>query len=614
MSKRIWPAATLAFIILALVPATAWASSLTRALDYFHAQQATTGGFGGTYGDPQLTPWVVMAISAADENPGRAIWKPNGKSPIDYLQSVDLANQATVGSVTNVPNFYAKIILAYVAAGRTDLIGSAGARRIDLPGMLDAYQNTDSTSADYGAFSPLGAKSTSAYAKINTTVWAILALHAAGETDGHIAAAVNWLEAQQASNGGFANQPGGTADVDDTAAAIMALRAAGVPRSATVLTDALAFIRSQQRADGGFPSYSFDPASNAESTAWAIQAGIAMGQSPKTWVKSGHNPVTFLTSLQPSPGNGAFQHRKGLSANPLLTTAEATVALAGKVYPFGLPSSPHALPYRPVFDSFTPAAGAKFTTSTVGVQATYHDNPKGGGTGINVKAVRVWLDKTNITSHVKIYSGSLAVTLTNVTNALHTLQIKLVDRAGNSTTVAHNFTVAAPVASSTTGTAGTGTGGTPSGTTPAGGHTLYPTPGTTPLPSATVTPGTSTTPPGTVTGSALNASGITGTPTPGVSPSTGQPLPTPSAVVSGQVTSTGKDGGGGGIPVEGYVGGGLVALLPLGALLSYVAQKHGLAALAEAAYGRVPPRSHGPLLRPKRHWYSVFRFLPFVRK
>jgi hypothetical protein len=631
VNKRVWPALVLAFVIFAVLPASAWATPTSHALDYLHAKQVKTGGFGvGTSADAQMTPWVVMAIAAAGESPQSARWTRDGNNPLHYLQSIDLQSAAGSASTqVNVPAFYAKVILAYVAANRTDLVGSAGAKGINLITELEKYQDnapTLSGSSDpnpnYGAFSPWGGSSTNPYAKINTTIWAVLALRAAGETNGRLSAAVDWLAAHQGTSGGFGSQAGALPDVDDTAAAIMALRAGGLSADNAVVIQAVAYLRTQQNPDGGFPDRHGD-SSYAESTSWAIQALIAAGENPATWTKGSATPITFLKKLQRR--SGLFEHRDGLVANPLMTTTEATIALSGR--PFPLVEMPfHAsLAFRPVFDSFTPTGGPIYKTSTVTVKAAYHDTPKHAGTGINTEAVRVWLDTVNVTRHVKILSGSLSLTITKLSNAKHTVEIKLADRAGNTRTASRSFTIAVPAPTPTTGTGGSGIGGaanhgsgssgagtTGKGSTTTGGTTLYPQGGgtgtTSPSPGATAAAGD-----GTVTGSVLDASGISPTPSPGVSTTTGQPLPTPTANVTGQVTKPGGEGGGG-IPVEGYIGGGLVALLPIGALASHLFQKREMAALAEAGYGHTLVRGRSPLLRATRGLLGLTRSLPFVRK
>ena len=274
------------------------------------------------------TPWVVQAIAAEGGNPS-TFKRSGGKSPIAYLQSLDIASQATSGdgSSGNPANFFAKVIISYHAAKLSSLISAAGSGHIDLVAHLLAYEN-DQT----GAFSTTTGGSNT-YAAISTTTWAVIALKSAGRSASQLAASISWLEGQQGSDGGYSFTPGGSEDPDDTAAVIEALRAGGIAASNTTIKRALAYLHSQQMANGGFTS-GMGGTANAESTAWAVQAIRAVGQNPagRSWKKNGHTPITFLLTLQAK--SGAFYHFGTTLAMPLLTTSQVVVALSGKHYPF----------------------------------------------------------------------------------------------------------------------------------------------------------------------------------------------------------------------------------------------------------------------------------------
>ena len=90
---------------------------------------------------------------------------------------------------------------------------------------------------------------------------------------------VDALLARQAKNGGWGWGKGVAPDSNDTAAAVEALRAAGV--SGKPIRRALAYLATLHRHDGGFALGSTS-ASDAQSTAWAIQAYLAAGKpAPK---------------------------------------------------------------------------------------------------------------------------------------------------------------------------------------------------------------------------------------------------------------------------------------------------------------------------------------------
>ena len=108
-------------------------SSVGKAVSYFHANQVTSGGFGAAGQRVSMTPWVVQAIAAAGKSPS-TFKRSGGKSPIAYLQSLNMASQATSGSGTtsNPADFYAKMIITYHAAKLSSLITKAGSKHINL--------------------------------------------------------------------------------------------------------------------------------------------------------------------------------------------------------------------------------------------------------------------------------------------------------------------------------------------------------------------------------------------------------------------------------------------------------------------------------------------------
>jgi len=329
-SRRLVTAAALAVLgttlAVAFPPRAAAAvraeTPVSRALGYLRAHQSAAGGFfvGRSAEQPLMTPWCIMAIAAAGQSP--ASWhRAGGRTAIDYLQSLDLQRlaQSMSGSSANAATFYAKIIVAYDAAGRRGLIAHAGKRRVDLVLELLAFQDAS------GRFSANGAE-------VNTTTWSIIALKAAGRAAAQRTRAVAWLKTRAAANGGFSWNQGGAPDTDSTAAAVQALRAGGVASSSSVIRRALAYLRSQQAANGGFAS-GFGSSANSESTAWAAQAIVAAAQNPggAAWRKSGNSPLDYLRSRQ-AP-SGAFYHFGRVLSAPLLTTSEAIIALQRRPFP-----------------------------------------------------------------------------------------------------------------------------------------------------------------------------------------------------------------------------------------------------------------------------------------
>src|SRR5262249_12099613 len=131
---------------------------------------------------------------------------------------------------------------------------------------------------------------------VNQTAFAVLALRAVGVAPP--SRTVSWLARQQGSDGGFGFAGGVGSDIDDTGAALEALR-----RASPASPRAVAFLRRQQARDGGFPSEPGGP-SNAQSTAWAVQGLLAAGISPSSLHRGGAvSPVQYLRSLAAPDGH-----------------------------------------------------------------------------------------------------------------------------------------------------------------------------------------------------------------------------------------------------------------------------------------------------------------------
>jgi hypothetical protein len=155
---------------------------------------------------------------------------------------------------------------------------------------------------------------------VNETIWTVLALRAAGEPAPQNL--VQAILAGQAKSGGFPWSKGGAPDSNDTAAAIEALRAAGV--GGAPVRRALVALRGFQNGDGGF-ALTKGRESDAQSTAWAIQAIISAGQMP------GKAPFRYLSRLRRADGSYRYSVRYGTT--PVWVTAQVVPALAGKPFP-----------------------------------------------------------------------------------------------------------------------------------------------------------------------------------------------------------------------------------------------------------------------------------------
>jgi hypothetical protein len=143
--------------------------------------------------------------------------------------------------------------------------------------------------------------------------------------------AADWLASQANPDGGFNfGGAGGPSGVDDTGAAVQALAAAG-RRRAPVTAGAARWLAGQQNPDGGFP---LQPggASNAQSTAWAIQGLLAAGRDPAKLHRDGsRDPLAYLRSL--TSASGEVRYSRTSRQTPVWVTGQAVMALARKPLP-----------------------------------------------------------------------------------------------------------------------------------------------------------------------------------------------------------------------------------------------------------------------------------------
>ena len=271
--------------------AVARAASASRAvraeIGYLRRAQNPDGGWGSAARQPSsqlYTAWAVIALAGAGVDP-RELAR-DGHTPVAWIEG----HLGQLQGAGDLERTILALRAAQVATGK-------------LVGELELDQARD------GSFS----------GQSNLTAFAILAL-APGEA-GRVGAAGAWLVRQQNPDGGFSfSQRGSPSDVDDTAAAVEALVAARA--SKRVIARAVGYIERARGRDGGFPE---EPGggSNAQSTAWALQALIAAGTSPLG--------DAYLARLTTS--SGAVDYAAGQAQTPVWVTAQALAALCGRPLP-----------------------------------------------------------------------------------------------------------------------------------------------------------------------------------------------------------------------------------------------------------------------------------------
>jgi energy-coupling factor transport system substrate-specific component len=118
--------------------------------------------------------------------------------------------------------------------------------------------------------------------------------------------------------------------VDDTASTVQGLVAGG-RRASSAVKRAAAYLRRAQNPDGGLP-LSLGDASNAQSTAYAVQALVAAGADPERVRRGGsRSPLAYLRSLTQS--NGLVRYSRTSTQTSVWVTAQAAMALARRPLP-----------------------------------------------------------------------------------------------------------------------------------------------------------------------------------------------------------------------------------------------------------------------------------------
>jgi len=282
-----------------VAPAQAAASPAT----YILSAQNRDGGFGPAPGQPStqlFSGWAALGLVAVGENPDHV--SRGGPTLIAYLRS-GAGHESDPGAIE-------RTILAAMAAGQDP-------RRFGGRDLIAALRS------DIGR---RGAVSD----QTNLTAFAALALRAAGVDPP--AQTMHWLLAQEDRDGGFNYATaGGVSDVDDTGAVLEALAGEGSRRAVRARHLAVRYIERQQNRDGGFPATP-GAASNAQSTAWAIQGLLSAGVDPAALHRRGApGPAAYLESLMAPDGH--IRYARSADQTPVWVTAEAAMALAGKVLP-----------------------------------------------------------------------------------------------------------------------------------------------------------------------------------------------------------------------------------------------------------------------------------------
>jgi hypothetical protein len=155
---------------------------------------------------------------------------------------------------------------------------------------------------------------------VNGAAWKLLALAQAKRPLPRTT--VRFLLSHQSRSGGWGWGAGVAADSNDTAAVVQALRAARV--AGRPIRRALAYLRRLQNRDGGF-ELTPRRGSDAQSTAWSIQAFLAAGAAP------GNAAFRYLARLRRD--DGSYRYSARYAVTPVWVTAQVLPALARRPFP-----------------------------------------------------------------------------------------------------------------------------------------------------------------------------------------------------------------------------------------------------------------------------------------
>jgi prenyltransferase beta subunit len=262
--------------------------------------------------DPATTLRLVLALAASGYGQEH-MTSDAGNRPIDFLGQVadDWINQSSAEQPSFSTARAGQLITAIAAANENPF--DFGANSSNLIHAIKT--NYDPNTGVYG---------TANSENVLDQVWAIIGLaanHASIPKE-----AVAWLVDSQTDDGSWNDGYGSY--LDTTPLAVMALIASGFYEvNSPEIQAAIEFLQANQQSDGGWKT-EWDSSTNANTTGIILQAVSAMGQDPtqEDWQKPDGNPHTALLALQGENGviGGDFANTYstvdailGLTGNPL---------------------------------------------------------------------------------------------------------------------------------------------------------------------------------------------------------------------------------------------------------------------------------------------------------
>lgn len=267
-------------VALVAVALAAAAGPVQEASRYLESRQQAGGGYAepGRTATPGLTAWAVIGLRAAGE-------------PATSLEAARAYLSASAGGLESLTD--------------AELVLTALAKLGDPPPEL--VERVRDARRPSGAIGPT----------LNATMWGLISLRAAGEPAP--AGSVRYLLRRQHRSGGWSWAAGAGPDSNDTAAGVLAVRAAGLGAKHPAILRALRYLRGLQNRDGGFELVR-GRGSDVQSTAWVVQAFLAAKARP------GAAAYRYLSRMQRADGSLRYSARYAVT--PVWVTAQALPALA----------------------------------------------------------------------------------------------------------------------------------------------------------------------------------------------------------------------------------------------------------------------------------------------
>ena len=240
-----------------------------KSIDYLKNQQDDNGN---------LTDWGAIALKEAGKDLIGPDYIQNGNTHFDYMENHLI--QSPPETVTDLARVV--LTLALCEQDPRNFAGADWVAELLLAQDVNGHFGTD----------------------INSHIWAVSALTAAGENIPMIQDAKVWLLERQNNDGSWGITENGAGSSDSTAEAVIALRDLGEPQDSANIQEALVFLKTMQQADGGFKGMETDQFSNQYSTSEVVRALLKIEENPlgSGWVKPEADMLSYLTSKQSTDG------------------------------------------------------------------------------------------------------------------------------------------------------------------------------------------------------------------------------------------------------------------------------------------------------------------------